>query len=428
MLIFANNYMCKMLRILFGIFFFIAPFVCSAQMAHSLCPDIRSVRMELNGVWDAAPVMLLGGDDRLLFSFDEMSHTYRRYFYRITHCNADWTPSDLHPIDYIDGFNDVVVEDWENSHNTTVLYTHYSFTLPNENVALKASGNYKVELFDEEAGDDAPVALFTFAVVDPKVGIMAKVSGNTDVSLNESKQQLSFVVDYSGYSIASPSSDVKAVVVQNSRTDNVVSGIKPTYITADKLEYVYNEALIFDAGNEYRRFEITDPNAPAMNVEEVILQDGEYHALLYVDKPRRAHSNYYDENGRYFVNTVEGWGESIEADYVYAHFAFEAPYRQGGDYFLLGELCGNRFTELSKLEYDAVEGYYHTTQLIKLGVYNYMYVWLPRGSDKALQVHSEGDFYNTENEYLIYIYHRAVGERYDKLVGVQRVGYSLERD
>ena len=54
---------------------------------------------------------------------------------------------------------------------------------------------------------------------------------------------------------------------------------------------------------------------------------------------------------------------------------------------------------------------------MKLGVYNYQYVWVPDGGQKVSTANTEGDFYNTENEYLIYVYHREFGARYDRLVG-----------
>ena len=417
-----------MKRFLYILLFALLPLAAGAQFVYTMAPNVLSPKMELNGQWDALPVMTLGSDDVMCFSFDEMSHAYHRFTYRITHCNSDWTPSDMHEIEFLDGFNDIPVEEWENSVNTLRLYTHYRFTLPNENVSLVLSGNYKVELYDDEENSDAPVALFCFSVVEPKVGISVTISGDTDVSLNDSYQQLSFTVEYPNWNIASPSNEVKPVVYQNRRRDNAVSGIKPTYITGNSLEYVHNERLIFNAGNEYRRFELTDPDYPGMNVEEVSLYGDEYHALLYMDKPRITHSSYIDENGRYYVNTLEGRGSSIEADYVYVHFALDAPYRQGGDYYLLGDMCGNLLSQMSILDYDAEEGYYHTTQLLKLGLYNYMYVWLPHGATVAQTATAEGDMYDAENEYLIYVYYRGFGERYDRLVGVCAVQYMLERN
>ena len=327
-----------------------------AQSSRSFVPSVRTTQMVLNDEWGALPVMQMGSDDVLLFSFDEMSHVYHRYTYRIVHCNADWSRSDLLEIDYLDGFNDVVIDDWENSVNTSQLYTHYEFSIPNDDVSLMLSGNYRVEVFDDGVDSDTPVASFDFSVVEPKVSFEASVSGDTDTSFNEGEQQLSFAVRYPSF-VASPASELKAVVYQNGRRDNVVYGLQPTYVTGDKVEYVHNKSLIFDAGNEYRRFEMTDPHSPGEGVEEVVYIDSLYNAIFYMDKPRVSYSNHRDENGRYFVNTFEGFGTPLEADYVNVHFALDAPRRSGGEFYLLGDFCGNGFTPENKLHYDDEDAY-----------------------------------------------------------------------
>ena len=415
------KYICTLL-------FIVLTSVAQAQFVRHLSPEVRSGQVELNGEWGAIPVMTLGSDDILSFSFDEMSHKYRRYTYRITHCNSDWMQSELLEIDYLEGFNGMAVEEWENSVNTTQLYTHYEFSLPNENVFLKASGNYIVDIIDEDSSDGTPSLQFLFSVVEPKVSVVATLSGDTDRSLNGGEQQLSFSVDFLRHAVSSPQNDIKPVIYQNGRFDNAVVGIRPAYMTGNGVEYVHNARLIFDAGNEYRRFELTDPDSPGMNVEEVVYDGEAYHAFLYMDSPRRSHSSYRDENGRYFVNTIEGAGSPIEADYVYVHFALDVPYRSGGSYYLLGDFCSSGFGSGNRLEYDSGNGYYHTTQFLKLGLYNYMYVWIPDGGS-AVDVSSvEGNYFNTDNEYLIYIYHRAFGDRYDRLVGVHRASYVLEKN
>ena len=405
----------KMLRHIIAGVALIITVATNAQSSRAFIPSVRTTQLVLNGEWDALPVMQLGSDDVLQFSFDEMSHVYRRYVYRIVHCNADWSRSSLLEIDYLDGFNDVVIDDWENSINTSQLYTHYEFSLPNDDVALKISGNYRVEVFEDDDDDGVPVASFDFSVVEQKVSFEASVSGDTDLSFNEGEQQLSFAVRYPSF-VASPASELKAVVYQNGRRDNVVYDLAPTYVTGDRVEYVHNKRLIFDAGNEYRRFEIADPHSPGEGVEEVVYIDSLYNAVLYMDKPRVSHSNYRDENGRYLVNTFEGFGTTIEADYVNVHFALDVPHRTGGDFYLIGDFCGNGFTSQNKLYYDDEDGYYFASVPLKMGVYNYCYVWVSVDG-RVENVPAEGDFYNTENEYLIYIYHREFGARYDKLVG-----------
>ena len=410
-----------MRRVIFAIIVFFSFAVVKAQFATSHTESVRTPVMVVNDEWSAPAVIELGGDDVIHFSFDEMSHVYHRYVCHVTHRNADGSMSELSEIDYLDGFNDFVIDSWENSHNTTQLYTHYAFDLPNDDLAFKVSGNYRVEVFDEEEDVETPVVTFDFSVVEPMADIRARVSGDTDRTYNEGEQQLSFVVNYARCNVVSPASDIIPVVYQNRRRDNAVIGVKPTYITGAEVEYVNNKDLIFDAGNEYRRFELTDPNSPGMNVEDVIYHDSAYHALLYVDKPRVSYSNVIDENGRFYVNTLEGYGMPIEADYVNVHFAVNLPYRVGGNYYLLGDFCGDGFDESNMLFYDKDEGYYFASYLLKLGVYNYQYVWLPNGDDAVSMDATEGNFYNTDNEYLIYIYHREFGARYDRLVGFIKI-------
>ncbi len=403
------------------------PLTLCAQFIESRSSLLCSLQMSVNGDTDNMPVITLGSDDEITFSFDELSHTYRRYIYHIVHCNSDWEPSEFFSIDYLDGFNDRPIEFWENSENTTQLYTRYEVTLPNEDVSLKASGNYRLEVFDED-DDDEPVAVFSFAVVERKVFLSAEVSGNTDVDFNKTHQQLAFKIGYSGYNILAPATDIKPVVYQNRRFDNRVSMLKPTYITGNTLEYVNNSELIFDAGNEYRRFELTDPYSPGMNVERISYFDPYYHAELYGDVVRKNHENTRDENGRFFINTLEGYGSELEADYALVHFRLEAPYRSGGHYYLLGDAWGNGFGDANIMQYDRSEGAYLATCLLKFGLYNYQYVWLPENSQRAYTAPCEGDFYKTENEYLIMVYHREFGGRYDKLIGVLQINYDLEKN
>lgn len=397
------------------------PLSLFAQFTESFNEDIRTMRMELNGKWDVPVITQLGSNDKILFSFDEMSHNYNRYTYKITHCNADWTHSELFVSEYLDGFNTQTIEDVRYSENTTQLYTNYRFTIPNGNISLKKSGNYKVEIYSDDS--DSPIALFGFAVVEHKVRIGVEVSGNTDIDFNGSHQQLGIIIDHTGYDVHMPAEELKVYVRQNNRRDNIAKCGRPTYISANRVEYSHAKELIFKAGNEYRKFEITDPYSPSIGVGEIEYSDDIFNVWLYADKCTRSYRNERDENGRFYTNTLEGYGNDIEADYALVHFSLYTPYCEGGSYYLLGDCWNNSFGESNRLYYDSEEGAYLTSQLMKFGVYNYQYVWLPDGAENAYTSPAESNFYNTENEYLVQVYHRAFGERYDRLVGALRVNY-----
>ena len=69
------------------------------------------------------------------------------------------------------------------------------------------------------------------------------------------------------------------------------------------------------------------------------------------------------------------------------------------------------------MKYDAASGCYVADLLLKQGAYNYMYLWVPDGTSVGQTSRIEGDHYETINEYLVMVYDRPMGERYDRLVG-----------
>lgn len=414
---------------------------------------IHTLQTIVNDDWLHDDVIILGTDDWVTISFDHFTHDYHRFTYRIVHCNADWTPSDLFEVDYMDGFNDQPIEDYDNSLNTTMLYTHYRLDLPNDNIQFKASGNYRVEIYlDEEdaaelqvkgeglkvngqeprAKSQEPrathplVAVACFRVVEPRMGLNVAVTSNTDIDTNLSHQQVSFTLNYNSSEVVDPATEIKPYIYQNSRTDNAVALAKPTYVTPGRLEYVHNRQLIFPAGNEYRRFEVINMHYATQGVDRVTYFEPYYHATLLPDTPRRNYSFDMDHDGRYLIRYNMAQDTDIEADYLFVHFTLDMPRRTGGDFCLTGEFAYNDFTPQYKMEYNTAEQCYEATVLLKQGAYDFMYLWVPDGSGVGQTAPAEGNFYEAENEYQVYIYHRPFGGRYDRLVATQQVKFAQE--
>ena len=105
-------------------------------------PRVKTLTSIVGNDWMNRPVMTLGSDDVLNIGFDEFSHNYHRLTCHIDHCEADWSTSEeIFESDWLQGFNDWQIGDYQNSINTTVLFTHYQLTIPNEYCQLKMSGN-----------------------------------------------------------------------------------------------------------------------------------------------------------------------------------------------------------------------------------------------------------------------------------------------
>jgi len=147
--------------------FLIITLFAKAQKNEVFSPHIQSLQVKVNDNWLAPPIVNLDSEDILEISFDELSHEYHRFQYVISHCNSDWTPSGLNEIDFLEGFNNSPIENYQNSINTTMMYTHYSISFPNEQVKLKASGNYIILIYNDD-DDSKPVCKICFSVIEKK--------------------------------------------------------------------------------------------------------------------------------------------------------------------------------------------------------------------------------------------------------------------
>lgn len=395
-----------------------------AQKNEVFTPNIQSLLVKVNNNWLTPPIINLNSDDVLEVSFDELSHEYHRFQYVISHYNADWTPSGLNEIDYLEGFNNSPIEDYQNSVNTTMLYTHYRISFPNEQVKFKVSGNYIISIYNDD-DNSKPVCKACFSILENKVSVSASVSSNTDIDNNKSNQQVSFRVNYAGYNIRIPQSELKIKVMQNLREDNCTTNILPSYVGPNELKYEYNKNLIFNAGNEYRRFEMVSVKYAAQGVQSIRFFDPYYHVTLFPDELRiKNYSFDKDQNGRYWVRYDWATNNDTEADYFLVHFSL--PWKDAlpdGDFYLQGAFTNDNLTENYRLKYNPATKAFETTQLLKQGSYNYQYLFLPAGSDRTTEALTEGNYYETENEYLILVYHRPFGERYDRLIGMQQINF-----
>lgn len=421
-----KDYFCTMKRILSFWSIVIGCLLPYAGHAEPLRQQIRSLQVVVNDNPLAPPVMALGGRNHVCISFDELSHEYHRYIYKVEHCNADWSPStEIFESDYLEGFNEQPIENYEKSFNTTLLYTHYRFCIPNKDLRLKLSGNYRVSIYnDEEGNDDEPVLQACFSVVEPLMNIAAQVSSNTDIDFNREHQLVSFSVNYAGCNVTDPNRELRTVVMQNRRTDNRVTDLRPDIQTATGVQFSHNRRLIFEAGNEFRKFEILDVHGPSMNVDRMEWFDPFYHATLYEDTPIRNYVYDEDKNGARIIRNRDNDDNATTCEYLFVHFSLKTPPIPGGDVYVYGQWTG-AFSPEYKMNYNPQRQAYEAALLLKQGYYNYSYLFVPEGTEKGNSTKTDGNFYQTENEYLIFVYHRPSGGRYDKLAGFKTIDYNI---
>lgn len=412
-----NNLLVKVLALLI---LCMDSLVIHAGWAKAYNDQIQSLRIEANSDWLLPPIIKLNSKDYITLSFDEMSHEYHRFTYKIIHCDAFWNKSNIHESDYLQGFNGQPIDDYSNSLNTTFEYTHYKITFPNNDITLKISGNYEIEISE----NDRIVAEARFAVIEPLSVVGANVSSNTDIDTNNKHQQIEFSVSYPGISVRDPEKELIEVVIQNRRIDEMVTNLKPSHLMNGQIRFTNNRQLLFPAGNEFRRFEIINMYDYLQNVDKVSFFDPYFHATLLTDKKRINYSYDQDHNGRYITRYSQSDNNDTEADYLFVHFTYSSPKLSGGDLFISSDFTQRELSNKWKMSYNEAIKSYELTALLKQGSYDYQYLWVPYGETKGQTSVAEGDFYETKNEYLILIYYRQTGSRYDRLIGMSNIDTS----
>ena len=371
---------------------------------------VKSLTSIVNGDWKNRPVMILNSSDVLAIGFDEFSHNYHRLVYHIDHCEADWSVSeDIFESDWLHGFNDEPIDNYLNSINTTVLYTHYQLTIPNDRCQLTMSGNYRLTIYDE---DDANEKLLEveFYVVEPVTTIGMEVTTNTDIDHNDSHQQLSVSLRYNNLRITYREEQLYTVMMQNWQERNAQYNIKPNHISAQGLLWQHNRQLIFDGGNEYHKFEVLDVSHPTMGIDHIRWDGSNYQVYPF---PAFTFKNYLtdkDADGAFLIRNSDNFESDHTCDYVWINYELQAPYQ--GELYIDGQWTTDADKEHYLMRYDGERKVYYTSLLQKQGYYNYCFVT----ADGKLAP-SEGNFYQTENCYQVLVYYKEVGGRTWRLVG-----------
>ncbi|GAC1438554.1 MAG: DUF5103 domain-containing protein [Sediminibacterium sp.] len=390
-------------------------------------PDIRTVKLFPLNNQMGTPLIRLNSTDQLELHFDDLSGYAKNYYYTFELCNADWLPADVNVFDYIKGFTQNRLSQYRMSSIASTRYVHYQANLPDRNCMPAKSGNYLLRVFLD--ADTAKLA-FTrrFMVINEMVDIGARVMQPFDNQLLRTHQKIQFSVATRQLNILNPQQQVKAVVLQNNRWDDAVRNIQPMFIRGNVLEYNGEQDCLFPAGKEFRWADLQSFRFESDRVDRVDRSKQPYAIYIKPDMIRNdlRYVFFSDRNGWDEISTTESINPWWQTDYASVQFTLVPNNRQpfaGRNVYLLGELTGNQVGDTSLMHYDAAIGVYTKTLFLKQGYYSYMYATrdvndLQARSDPSL---TEGNYWETENEYMVLVYYRALGGRHDELVGMTTI-------
>jgi len=384
--------------------------------------NIKSIKLFPVNDQLAYPIVPLNTENALELHFDDLAIASRNYFYTYQLCDADWTPVQLSTFDYIKGYSQVRLSVFRPSSVSLTRYVHYTTTLPSRNCMPSRSGNYLLKVF--ENGDTSKL-LFTkkMLVTDNKTGVGATVIQPFSGRDFNTHQRVTVNINPNNLDIFNTNQQLKVVVLQNFRWDEAQMGNAPTFVRNKNLEYNQEGLFDFEGGKEFRWLDLRSYRLQSDRVRNATYTDGGTTITVAPDtaRPSFRYQYYKDFNGLYYIGMFENYNPFWQSDYAKVHFTFIPPNREpfvAKDLFILGEMTGYRQDESSKLRYNDSLGVYEKDLMLKNGYYSYAYVTKDQVKDaQSTFKFTEGNTWDTENQYTVLVYYRSFGGRADELVG-----------
>ncbi|WP_204343823.1 DUF5103 domain-containing protein [Psychroserpens algicola] len=360
------------------------------------------------------PIIRLGESFHL--EFDVLTTDEPDFYYTIEHYNYDWTRSNLVKMEYMNGFDNFRIVNYENSFNAYQLYSHYDLQIPNQQTrGLTKTGNYIITIYNE---NEDIVFTRKFMIYQEQLGVGVAVKRSRDVRFIESKQSLDITINSGALHLNNPKQTVNTLIIQNNNLNTAIKNVKPQYTIGKELIYKYTSETAFWASNEFRFFETKDVRGANVGVQFIDLKDI-YNSYLFVDGPRDNQPYTYnpDINGNFLITAIDRDNVDIEADYTDVHFSLLFPeLTDGSSIYIYGNFNNYALEPQNKLVYNGDSKRYTGVIRLKQGFYNYKYVIVDaKGAIDEGRI--SGNFWQTENNYKVLVYYRDLGARYDQLLG-----------
>ena len=359
---------------------------------------------------------------RLTLSFDLLGTDGDVLNYTFIHCTNDWFPSETQRQNYATGYDYGRIDDYDFSRNTLVDYVHYRLNFPEADMMPVASGNYLLIVYGDDLREENIYFTRRFMVYDEKATIQAAVPRYCDdLNLSGTHQQLNITVTMPSIMAGNVQQYANMTIRQNGRWDNAAIGIKPSFVYPDYISYEHNPMTVFEAGNQYRRVNFSDFYFQSENIAR-IYQTDDYYVVDYAvcdSRARKPYVTYEDIHGeRYIYVANEGRETDTEADYAWLNLFLRWPYPlENTDLYVMGAVNNWQFDERNLMHYNHELRGYLCQLLLKQGYYNFLFVTADRDTGIVSTELTEGNLWETDNLYKIYLYYYNPNKGFDELIG-----------
>ena len=369
------------------------------------CQEKNIKSIELFDLKSGKKKLIFDINDDIVLSFDHLTSVAQNFYLEIEHNDYRWNKSKIRKNEFLNGYDNVRIKNYQNSYNTIQEYINYQFNLSNNEFKIKKSGNYNIVVNDNYGN-----LIFNEKLIitgKNSTGII-EITRTDNLNYTESSHQLKVTIPCDNCQINSNQYDYVMVIYKNNDLTNPLVLYKPDYSIAGNFIY---DNLIFDAGLEYLNFD----NSKILNSSSEIMEvkiNNNYETILYPDVLENKYSLEDDLNGNFktYSNTNNPRNES---EYSLVHFKLSSknlninPLKN--DVFIVGDFNRHQIGDRFKLNFEYK--YLEKKILLKQGFYNYKYVINDSKNDIK-------NFWQTENNYTAILYKKDRLDGYFKIISV----------
>ncbi len=413
--------------------FLFLTFLCFTVLITSAQPDVYSLKA-VDSVYHSyiKTVQFYNAEDELSIpviqrsvgtlhvGFDDHYGEYIDYYYTVVHCDRNWEfTTGVEISEYLEGPQEVQIEEFGSSISTIVNYTHYTFEFPNQDIRFNWTGNYLLVVYD---ADQTVAFTKRFYVVEETVKFLRPgYTRPNGVGEYYSHQSFNFELGIEKLDPLDPVNELFVTGFQNHFNERTLPFVKPFRVEGNQAIFSVGNQFTFPAYKEYREFDTREVlSGSGRRVNTIEISNTEATALLELDKNRAPKANFTlsEANGAFITRNedrVTG-DKNITSQYLNTIFTLRSPIEEEGDVYVLGAFNDFKAYPEYKMQFLPYQGVYTAEIPIKQGYYNYMYGMVTKNEAPDF-FRFEGSSYETENRYHFLVYYRPLSGEYDQLVG-----------
>ena len=335
--------------------------------------EVRSIQLYAANQADL-PILSMRSGGQLTLKFDLLNTSPRSlsvYFY---HADRSWL-RDLDPSEYLTTFQRDDLFDYSLSRATTVEYTHYTYSFPNTSIDFRVSGNYVLRVTEQGQEQDV---LFErpFYVVENAMPVRFAID-----RVLSGRQVLPTVQPIARFippdGLAGSAFDFAVCFARNGRFQEPRCTSQPSLADQPSLFFYLEpeESFSPQEGDYYLDIRNLVAGAQIERVDRSVLP---IEMLLAPDYARFPTGTWQPHLQGQPVIAASGYSASsaaVQGEYIDVIFRYVPPDEKAlpGGLFVVGSFSGWSVDLGNELRWNAAEGWYETSLLLKQGQYEYRY-------------------------------------------------------